>query len=67
MVLRGVCVFVCVVYWGSDLVVKQSDSSRKEGPAISLLHTLGVKESVTEGAAQCTDGVLHGVGDIVHH
>jgi len=50
-----------------DLVVKQSDSGRKEGPAISLLHTLGVKESVTEGAAQCTDGVLHGVGDIVHH
>ena len=58
-----VCVYVCVVYWGSDLVVKQSDNSRKEG----LLHTLGVKESVTEGAAQCTDGILHGMGDIVHH
>ena len=49
------------------MIVQQSDSSRKEGPTTSLLHTLGVKESVAEGAAPCTDGVLHGVGDIVHH
>ena len=37
---------------GAVLVVK-SDSSRKEGPAIPLLHTLRVYQSVAEGAAQC--------------
>lgn len=28
----------------------QSDCNKKEGPMIHLFHTLGVKESVTEGA-----------------
>ena len=37
---------------GAVLVVK-SDSSRKEGPVIPLLHTLRVYQSVAEGAAQC--------------
>lgn len=35
---------------GTELGVKQSDSSLKEGPAISLLNTFWVKESETEGA-----------------
>ena len=41
---------------GAVLVV-QSNSSRKEGPAIPLLH-----QSVAEGAAQCCESVLQGVG-----
>ena len=36
------------------LVVK-SDSSRKEGPATPLLHTLRVYQSVAKGAAQCCE------------
>ena len=31
-------------------------------PVISLLHTLGVYQSVTEGAAQCCDSDLQRVG-----
>ena len=34
-----------------------TDSSRKEGPMIPLLHT----HSVTEGAVQCCDSDLQGV------
>ena len=37
---------------GTVLVV-QSDSSRKEGPAITLFCTLGVYKPVAEGADQC--------------
>ena len=50
--------------WGllGAVLVVQSDSSRKEGPAIPFLHTLGVYQSVTEGAAHCWDSVLQGVG-----
>ena len=50
--------------WGlpGAVLVVQSDSSRKEGPAIPLLHTLGVYYSIAEGAAQCRDSVLQGVG-----
>ena len=46
---------------GAVLVVK-SDSSRKEGPAIPLLHTLGMYQSVAEGAAQCCESDLQGAG-----
>ena len=57
--------------YGAVLVV-QSDSSRKEGPAIPLLHTLRVYQSVAEGAAQCCESDLQGVGlqqrwQLVHH
>ena len=50
---------------GAVLVVK-SDSSRKKGLAIPLLHTLGVYQSISEGAAQCCDSDLQGVG-LLHH
>ena len=43
--------------------VVQSDSSSREGPAIPLLHTLRVYQSITEGAAACRDSVLSGVGE----
>ena len=46
-------------------MVVQSDSYREEGPAILLLHTLWVEESVTKGALQCSQSVPHGVG-VVH-
>ena len=39
---------------GAVLIVK-SDSSRKEGPAIPLIHTLWGYRSVAEGAAQCCE------------
>ena len=44
------------------VLVVQSDSSRREGPAMPLLHTLGVYQSVAEGAAQCCESDLQGVG-----
>ncbi len=47
-------------FLGAVLVV-QSDSSRKEGPAESLLHALGVKQSVAEGALQCSQSLMRGV------
>ena len=47
------------------MLVVQSDSSRKEGPAIPLLHTLRVYQSVTEGAPQCCESVLQGV-ELLH-
>lgn len=37
---------------GAVLAV-QSESSRKDGPVISLPHTLWVKQPVAEGAPQC--------------
>ena len=46
---------------GAVLVVK-SDSSRKEGPAIPLLNTLRVYQSVAEGAAQRCESGLQGAG-----
>ena len=46
---------------GAVLIV-QSDSSRKEGPVILLLHTIRVYQSVAEGAAQCCESDLQGVG-----
>ena len=47
---------------GAELIV-QCDSCRKKGPAIPFHQTL---HSVTEGAAQCCDGVLQGMGVVVH-
>ena len=44
---------------GAVLVV-ESDSSGKERPAVRLLHTVGVKQSVAEGAAQGCEGDLQG-------
>ncbi|CAB1444408.1 unnamed protein product [Pleuronectes platessa] len=38
----------------------------KEGPVIPLLQTLRINLSVAERAAQCCDGVLQGVGLVVH-
>ena len=58
--------------YGAVLVVK-SDSSRREGPVMPLLHTLRVDQSVAEGAAQCWDsdlqvGLLHQQWwQLVHH
>ena len=49
------------------VLVEQSDSSRKEGPVVPLLLTLGMKESVADGAAQCGNSILHGVGAVLHH
>ena len=46
---------------GAVLIV-QSDSSRKEGPAILLHHTLRVYLSVAEGATQCCESDLQWVG-----
>ena len=42
------------------MLVIQSDSSRKEGPSIPLLHTLGMHQSVAEGAAQCCESDVWG-------
>ena len=50
---------------GAELIV-QSYSCRKERPVIALLQTLQVDQCVAEGAAQCCDGVLQGVGLVVH-
>uniref|UniRef100_A0A0E9TA10 Uncharacterized protein n=1 Tax=Anguilla anguilla TaxID=7936 RepID=A0A0E9TA10_ANGAN len=49
--MSGLSIGVCGLL-GAVLIVK-SDSSRKEGPAVSLLHAPRVKQPVTEGAAQC--------------
>lgn len=49
---------------GAELDALQSGGSRKEGAAISLLHTLALKESGPDGAAQRWDDVLRGVGAI---
>ena len=49
------------------MLVVKSDSCRKEGPVIALLHILRVKQSVTEGALQSCYSLLHGVGVIVHY
>ena len=46
---------------GAVLIV-ESDSSRKEGPVIPLLHTLRVYQSVAEGAAQSCESDLQGGG-----
>ena len=48
--------------WGllGAVLVVQSDISRKEGPALPLLHTLGVYQSVAEGAAQCCESDMQG-------
>ena len=48
------------------MLIVQSDSCREEGPAILLLYTFWMKESVAEGALQCSQGVFHGVGVVVH-
>ena len=62
--------------WGllGAVLVVQSDSSRKEGPVLPLLHTLRVNQSVPEGAAQCWDSDLQEVGllhqqwwQLIHH
>lgn len=51
--------FCIVVLHGADsgvlgaVLVVQFDSSKREGPPIPLLHTLGGYKSVAEGAAQC--------------
>ena len=37
----------------SHSLERKSDSSSEEGPAIPLLHTLRVNQSVAEAAAQC--------------
>lgn len=44
---------------GTRLAV-QSDSSRKEGPSITLRHIVGVKQSVTDGATQCCQSHARG-------
>ena len=44
------------------MLVVQSDSSRRDGPAIPLLYTLEVYQPVAEGAAQCCESDLQGVG-----
>ena len=56
---------VNVVLLIAELVVL-SHCCRKERPAMQLLQTLRVDQSVAEGAAQCCDGVLQGVGLVVH-
>ena len=62
--------------WGllGTVLVVQSDCSREEVPAKPLLQTLEVYPSIAEGAAQCCDSVLQGVGllhqqrwQLVHH
>ena len=54
------------VLLGAVLVI-QSNSSRKEGPAIAPFHTLGVKPPVTEGAAQCCQSLMHEVRAVLQH
>lgn len=49
---------------GAKLDVKQLNTQLESEK--SILHTLGVKESVTEGVAQCCSDVLHVLGYIVH-
>ena len=44
------------------VLVVESDSSRKERPAVRLLYTVGVKQSVAEGAAQGCERDLQGAG-----
>ena len=46
------------------MLVVESDSSRREGPATFLLHTLGVHWSIAEGAAQRCDSDMQGVGTL---
>ena len=65
--MKWVCTDYCTVQstgWGlyGAVLAVQSDSSRREGPAIPLLHTLRVDQSVAEGAARCWDSGLQGVG-----
>ena len=56
---------VHVVLLRAELVV-QSYCCRKERPAIPFLQSLRVNQFVAEGAAQYCDGVLQGVGLVVH-
>lgn len=49
-----------------NFVVAQSDSSRQEGPMVSLRHTLQVEQSAAKGAAWCCQRVLLRVGRVVH-
>ena len=44
------------------VLVVQSDSSRKEGSVIPLIHTPEVYQSIAEGAAQFCESDLQGVG-----
>ena len=45
----------------SNSALYKTDSSRKEGPAESLLQTARMDQSVTEAALQSRQGVLQGV------
>ena len=46
------------MWTGLTVLVVESDSCRKEGPAESLLHTVRVDQSVTEAALQSRQDVL---------
>lgn len=48
--------------WLRTMLMVHVDSSREEGSMISIIHTLWVKEPVTEGALQSGQDVPHGVG-----
>ena len=52
-----------------SVLIAESNSSRKEGPVMPLLHTLRVCQCITEGAAQCCASDLQGVGHPIlsHH
>ena len=47
--------YSCIVHCRVRCKAVKSDSSKKKGPAIPLLHTLGVYQSIGEGAAQCCE------------
>ena len=64
--MKKLSISTALVLLGALLDV-ESDRCRKEGPVISFLHTLWVKQSVAEGALQCSQGVMHGVGVVLQH